>query len=348
MSLADDLLSFIKAPGDCRCRDILAVRLFEDQCESVPGYRRYVGSRRARAIDEIPGVPESVYKGGGIRRSGSVARTFRSSGTSGGNRTVVELSEEGLALMDAAILAGAKRHLFWDSPSLTVLLLVPAVAEAPDVIMAYGMDLIGRNFGCETPQSFVRGGSIDFRGLALALQSAASNRSPVLLAGGSFAFVHFFQYCQENGLHIELPPGSRTLDAGGFKGRSREILPEELRRTCESVLGVRADMQVNLLGMTELASQLYDRRSGAGPGGEYRGLRVKVNDPWTHTSVIDPLSGEPTSSEGMLKHVDLAIYDRPCAIVTADLGVLHDGGFCFIRRAQTASQRGCALSVAAA
>ena len=46
---------------------------------------------------------------------------------------------------------------------------------------------------------------------------------PVTICGGSFGFVNFFDYCRRKRLKFQLPRGSRCLDAGGFKGKSREV-----------------------------------------------------------------------------------------------------------------------------
>lgn len=345
MSVVNDLLSFMDDPDGGATRDDLARRLFEDQCENIPEYERFCRGRDVKSISDVPAIPEIVYKGGrGPRRNEPAVKTFRSSGTSGSNRTVIDLSQAGLDLMNGSIVAAARRHLFPDGVRPAVLLLIPSPQEAPDVIMVYGMDLIARRFGAKPPVSFVGGGKIDFQGLVEALEREKAEDCPVFLAGGSFAFVHFLEFCQARQWSIELPPGSRTLDAGGFKGRSRSIRPDGLRRMVEERLGVPDHHQANLLGMTELASQIYDcdDRTLAQDGME--GFRVKKNDPWTDTTVVDPNSGKCVEDLGMLKHVDLAIYDRPCALLTADLGRPVAGGFVFVRRAAKVSHRGCSLT----
>jgi hypothetical protein len=140
------------------------------------------------------------------------------------------------------------------------------------------------------------------------------------------------------------------MHAGGFKGRSRVVSGAELRDQIEQRLGVPTDHCVNLLGMTELASQLYDdtlRASVAGraptPG--------KVNPPWTRTVVVDPITLEPVpdGEPGLLVHLDLANIERPAAIRTLDVGrVLVDEagrGFEVLGRTHDAEARGCSLSI---
>lgn len=344
MGLVDDLIDFIENPSAPERRDELAHRLFQDLREAIPAYGRYAAGCRVDSIAEIPAVPETLYRGGGPRRAGRIVRRFRSSGTSGRTPTVIELSEEGLALMDAAILSGAARRLIVGGEPPRFLLLVPDPGEAPDSIMAYGMDRIGRRHGAGEPRSFVSGGAIDGDALRAALSRAADDGAPVIVAGGSFAVARFLDECAGLGWRVRLPVGSRLLDAGGYKGRSREISAWMLREMVRDALGIPEEDQVNLLGMTELASQFYDRAEAPGAPRDRR-VRVKVNEPWTLTRVLDPATGEPTTRIGMLQYVDLAIYDRPCALLTADLGEPAAGGFRFARRSESTSGRGCSLAL---
>lgn len=344
MSIVDDLIAFIQKPGTKSQRDELAIRLFHDQCEAIPEYAHYTKGHDVHCITDILPVPETLYKGKGPHRSERTVKIFSSSGTSGGVRTVIELSEPGLSLMNAAIIAGAKRHLFSDGVKTRFLLLIPSPAEAPDVIMVYGMDLIARHFCYELPQFFISQGKLNFKGLISALDEAVLDKVPVTLAGGSFAFVQVLEYCQARKWKINLLPGSRCLDSGGFKGRSHEIHPITLRRSIEQIFGIPKENQINLLGMTELSSQLYDSGKVIYGQDYLEACPIKVNDPWTDTIVIDPCSGEKSKGIGMLRHIDMAIYDRPCAILTADIGISVDEGFCFVRRACGYKNRGCSLT----
>ena len=338
MTLLTELFDFIDGRIGPEGSADLARRVFDYQCDRFPEYARYARGKAILTLSDLPGVPETAYKHNASRGNGSTVRTFRSSGTTG-LRTVINLSEEGLALMDSAILAGARRHLFADGLRVAVHLLVPTVAEAPDMIMAYGMALIAKSFGQGDASYPISGGKLDSASLRLSLESAVSDSQPVLLAGGSFVIASFLEDCVGHGWRVALPPGSRILDAGGFKRSGREIQPWELQKSIEDVLGIPLDAQRNLLGMTELASQFYDSGDSSP-----NGLRVKVNSPWTATTVIDPENGEHAHAEGVLKHVDLAIYDRPCAILTADIGFEFGDGFCFVRRASAVTRKGCALA----
>ncbi len=343
MSIVEDLIAFIQKPGNVLQRDELAVRLFHDQCDAIQEYAHYTKDCKVQCIADIPAVPETLYKGRGLYRSEKTIKTFYSSGTSGGPRTAIELSEPGLALMNSAIIEGARRNLFADGQQTRFLLLTPSTKESTDVIMVYGMDLIARYFGSEPPRFYILNGKIDFEGLTYAFERAVSDKVPVTLAGGSFAFAHFIEYCQERGWCTNLPFGSRSLDAGGFKGLSRVICPNKLQNSVVKILGIPKDKQINLLGMTELASQFYNSGKVMNDRDDLDDCHVKINDPWNYTTVIDPDTESKCKSIGILMHVDLAIYDRPCAVFTADLGVLVNGGFCFVKRTSGYQNRGCSL-----
>jgi anaerobic magnesium-protoporphyrin IX monomethyl ester cyclase len=179
-----------------------------------------------------------------------------------------------------------------------------------------------------------------------ALQSAETEGIPAAIFGGSFGFVNFFDYCRQQGLRFHLPPGSRCLDAGGFKGRSREVGREEFLDACEEFTGIPRGYCVNLLGMTEIASQFYDNALALLSQG-VDAPRCKVNPPWTKTVVVDPdtLEPLPRGERGLLRHFDLANRGHICAIQTDDVGMLAEGGFEVYGRAQEGEARGCSLTI---
>ena len=67
----------------------------------------------------------------------------------------------------------------------------------------------------------------------------------VSLLGTAFAFVHWLDRLRERGRRYALPPGSRLMDTGGFKGRSREVPADELQELISALPDVEL---VNLLG----------------------------------------------------------------------------------------------------
>ena len=94
---------------------------------------------------------------------------------------------------------------------------------------------------------------------------------------------------------IHLPPGSRVMETGGYKGRSRTIPKSELHSLICQRLGVPLQNLVSEYGMSELSSQAYDVAIGE-PHGEVRiGCGVFRFPPWTRVRLISPLANSCTS-----------------------------------------------------
>src|SRR5207237_9568135 len=91
--------------------------------------------------------------------------------------------------------------------------------------------------------------------LLTALETA---EEPVGVLAASFGLVHFLEYCQDHGESVSLPPGSRVMDTGGYKGRSREYARDELYAMVTVRIGVPASHIVNMYGMTEHGTQFLD------------------------------------------------------------------------------------------
>ena len=87
----------------------------------------------------------------------------------------------------------------------------------------------------------------------------AEGQTPALVLGTSFAFVHFLDALGDD--TFRLPKGTRVMQTGGFKGKSREVASQTLRHdltrafcieSSNVVAGVRDD--------GALQSVLYARR----------------------------------------------------------------------------------------
>ena len=324
----------------------LALGVFAWQYERIEAVRRLAdrAGRPPAAVHtwrDIPAVPTAAFKRLDLFTGGEVARVFTSSGTAGTKSRAV-FSAEGLALMDEAIRVNARAMLFPDGRATRILVLAPPPEAAPGMIMAYGMDRLIREFGLEGSRFLLGPGGLDALAVVGMLEEAAAEGVPVTLIGASFGFVHLLDGLVAAGRRIACAPGSRTMDAGGFKGRSREVSRHELGAAIEAQLSIPAWRAPNLLGMTELASQVYDGvlRLPARP-------RRKVNPPWTRTRVLDPetLEDAAPGMPGLLWHLDLANVERPMVVQTDDLGVMDEYGFEVLGRAAGAEARGCSLSI---
>ncbi|MBZ0253156.1 MAG: hypothetical protein K8I02_07430, partial [Candidatus Methylomirabilis sp.] len=319
------------------------------QMERIPAYGAWVRARRfepERMTDwrDAPAVPTAAFKRVDLfaGEAEEIAHTFTTSGTTGAAKGRAHFSEAGLVLMRAAIEANAERFLFPRAERLRILVLAPPPERAPGMIMAWGMARLIEKYG-EAGSGFLldeRG--LDAEALARALREAEASGAPLCLIGASFAFVHLFDGFEARGVRFALPPGSRVMDAGGYKGRSREMTRPEFVERIERFLGAPPARAVNLLGMTELASQFYDDAMEEPPR-----AALKRNPPWTATAAIHPRTGAalPHGETGLLRHLDLANLDRPACIQTDDLGRTHPEGFEVFGRAADDGGRGCSLGV---
>ena len=331
----------------------LALEVFALQFKSIPLYRRYCEKRgikleRISFWEEIPALPTDVFKVMELSMFPSqTVRTFMTSGTTKPEeRGKVGYDEGGLRLMDATIEEAASSFLFPDGMKTKILIIAPSPEIAPHMIMAYGMNRLKDYFGLPQSRFLVGREGFEVETLLKELCSSEEEGVPVTICGGSFGFINFFDYCREKGLKFKLPSSSRTLDAGGFKGRSREVKREEFIYECEEILGIKSKFCINLLGMTEISSQFYDNTLR----NFHKGLllpEAKASPPWTKTLVVDPetLKPLPPGETGLLRHCDLANRGHILAIQTDDLGRMTGEGFEVFGRSKEGEGRGCSMTI---
>jgi hypothetical protein len=229
---------------------------------------------------------------------------------------------------------------------MRLLILFPRGHELPNSSLAHWLTLMVERFGAPGSDWFVSNASgLDAPGLLSTLRQA---HEPVGILAASFGLVHFLEHCQEHGHRLALPPGSRVMDTGGYKGRSREYAKEELYAMVSHTLGVPPSHIVNMYGMTEHGTQFLDsmlrdhvrQASGGLP-------RHKVVPPWARTLVVDPetLREVPCGERGLLLHFDLINRASVLAVLTEDMGVAIGDGFELLGRAQGSEARGCSIAL---
>ena len=339
-----------------------ALELFRFQyahCEPYALFANTLDKRpdRISRASEIPAVPTGAFKEFDLRcfDADATIRTFRTSGTSSDQRGLLHLDT--LALYEASLLASLRRCLLTDlvGSRPTMRFLAPSAEEAEDSSLSYMFAALGEAEGSKESGFDLREGRLDLESLANAIARSRDRGEPLVLAGTSFAFVHLID-AHADPLEVDstasdetwqLPPGSRVMETGGFKGRSREIPREELRSTLASLFAIPESSIVNQYGMTELGSQFYDSTL-ADPDGPRR----KLSPPWARVRFVDPESGRdvPGGEIGMVVIHDLANTGSVAAIQTADLGraiLGPDGeaiGFDILGRATGAEARGCSIA----
>jgi hypothetical protein len=187
----------------------------------------------------------------------------------------------------------------------------------------------------------LRGDTIDVERFVADVRSAIAQNAPVCIAGTAFAFVHLLDaFAEANTGALALPEGSRIMETGGFKGRTRVVSRDELYANLSQTFAIPQHAIVAEYGMTELTSQYYDRPvpGAAGP-------RTKYAPPWLRARVVDAAGKTlPCGTVGALVHVDLANRSSVLAIQTEDLGIATaGGGIILIGREHGAELRGCSL-----
>jgi hypothetical protein len=289
-----------------------------------------------------PALPTDVFRYRRIAAHPEVQdrRVFRSSGTTSSERSVHVYCD--LSLYDFAARVAARQMLFPDVESMRLVILAPREDEAPDSSLEYMLARFAQWFGRGCKWVWRRG-ALDLELLTEQLRSAEASGEPVAVLGTSFAFVH-----AEDGLggqRFELPPGSRVMQTGGYKGRSREVDPEALLAAISSRYGVAAPWIINEFGATELSSQMYETTLRESLDGFVGPRRLWV-PPWMRATPVDPDTLQPVEGEaiGILRIDDTANLDSVCCIQTSDLAKRVDDGIVVLGRAPGATPRSCSLA----
>jgi hypothetical protein len=356
-SLANRIARFIDrcADGgrDDATRDALLRELALEQAARVEPFRRYLqGETRRPHAFATPALPTDVFRFARVASHAPALdiRTFRTSGTTAHARG--EHAFRDLSLYDRAARNAASYALFPEASRIRLCILAPNEHEAPDSSLSYMLARFIDWFGAGNRNSCYvwRDGALRTDLLVDTLLAAQARREPVALLGTSFAFVHAHDALGDQA--FRLPAGSRIMQTGGFKGRSRSIEPSEMLELLHARYGVPRDHIVQEYGMTELSSQLYDSplmAAGAqaakhGHGAAERQFWVPG---WVRAEPIDPLTLEPVAGDdvGLLRIDDLANVGSVCAIQTGDLARRSGDGIVLLGRAPGAVARGCSLAV---
>ena len=353
LELDERILAFIaRAEMDEFEFDRLALDVFAYQYAGNPAYRRYCErfGRRPSNVGrwtEVPAIPTAAFAD--VRLAcfppeRAVLR-FASSGTTRATRSRHEL--ENSSLYDASLLGHFKRCVVPDMNAIDLVALSPAFDDARDSSLAYMFSLISRTFGMPNDGFFIKDGRLDFESAAGALRETTA---PVLVAGTAFAFVHFFDRCSAEDARFALPGGSRIIETGGFKGRSREVARDELYAWFTQILGVPRDMCASEYGMCELASQWYDANLADRLANRPPRRNLKIGPPWTRTLIVDPITAGPVpdGEAGLLQVFDLSNRGSVAAILTGDLARPVAGGFELLGRAPGELPKGCSAAIDAA
>lgn len=335
--------------GDQAGREELLEALFEYQRRWVAPYARFCAQRAPRLPSarpwSIPALPTDAFRFARIssRAAHEDVRCFRSSGTTREERSAHTFAD--LSLYDAAAQTAARQLLFPDCERMPLLILAPPEESASDSSLSYMLARFVAWFGSQGSTHVWP--VLDGENLATftrALSAAEEQQRPLALLGTSFAFVHLLDALGER--RFQLPHGSRIMQTGGFKGRSRELSPEAMRAWLGRSFGLPEAWIIAEYGMTELSSQLYESSLREAALGLPSTPRRLIAPPWVRVSVLDPERHLPlpAGQAGLVRIDDAANLDSVSAIQTADVGLAQHAGLLLSGRAEGAVARGCSIS----
>ena len=355
--LRADLLRVLDAGVDAALDDAafdaLARRVFAYQLATNEPYARYC-ERRGRSAgtvthwSQIPPVPTAAFKSIDFVSGVATApeAVFRTSGTTRGAEQRGRHVVLDLELYRRSALPNFRAHLLPDDARIAFLCLAAPATEQPDSSLAWMIDLVARELGTSAEWFVDPDTGLDAPRLEDALARAEQSQQPVALVGTTLAFVHLLDWLDGERRRFRLPPGSRIMDTGGFKGSGRDVDPNDLLLAYRDRLGIPPSHRVNEYGMTEMCSQFYDSSLRDPVHGATRPAAYAM-PPWVRTRAVDPDTLAPIDpgAVGILQHFDLANVGSVMAVQTEDLGVVDGDRFTLLGRSPGAQPRGCSIAM---
>jgi len=254
----------------------LARELFALQYQHNEPYRRYCQARRVTPLStshwtRIPAVPATAFKELDLTFLPAQERTsvFHSSGTSARRPGRHFHNEASLSIYETSLWSWFEAHLVQGFPPQTRLLaLTPSHQDAPQSSLAWMFGAIERRLRSQSlltsAATFVGQVGADGNwaldsGVAItALRGAIEANQPVMILGTAFLFVHLLDELAARNLRLRLPAGSRAMETGGYKGRSRELNKSDLHALISQTFGIPSTHIISEYGMSELSSQAYE------------------------------------------------------------------------------------------
>ena len=350
----------------------LALELFALQFKSNAAYRKICEARRLtpKVVEnwmQIAAVPTSAFKELDLTCLTPDERTtvFHSSGTMEQKPSRHFHSPESLKLYEASLLpwflGNVPQNCGLRIADCGLVILTPSPAQAPHSSLVHMFETVRQKLGA-ADTAFVGklsddgSWTLDFSAVveALSPRRQTPDARPQLLLGTAFSLVHLLDFLAENNLRFDLPAGSRVMETGGYKNRSRAMPQIELHQLITERLGVPPSHIICEYGMSELSSQAYENvtgdtwqvtRSGSASCHVSLVTRHFRFPPWTRVQIISPETGREVADgeTGLIRVFDLANVFSVMAIQTEDLGIRRGDEFELIGRVALAEARGCSL-----
>jgi hypothetical protein len=267
-----------------------------------------------------------------------------------------------MLVYEESLLAWFSRQIQIKQP-LPIISLTPPPEMSPQSSLVHMFETLQQKFGSDR-SGFLGdigedgGWTLNVKAAVEALGRSPEMKQPIIVLGTAFLFVHLLDYLTEIDIHFKLPAGSRVIETGGYKGRSRTIPKDELHQLICERLGILPTDILCEYGMSELSSQAYDqscssrRKDAHSPVSRKEqslvtsaATRVFHFPPWARVQIISPETGREVNEgeTGLIRVFDLANVFSVMAIQTEDLGIRRGNGFELVGRASLAEPRGCSL-----
>lgn len=327
----------------------LALHIFEYQFARCAPFRKLCESEGIRAAKEvssyleIPCVPTEAFK---FYRlvcfpPTSQETVFHTSGTTQGmpGRHFMPNTE----LYDAAALPAFARAMLEPRRRYRFLSLTGSPSTMPHSSLVHMIDAAGRRFSeSGEVEYFFENGALSVTALRSAIEKAERDGVSVLLLTTAFALVQCLEAVDSLGKSLPLPEGSRIMETGGYKGRSRVLPRADLYARTSRTFGIPEPAIINEYGMTEMSSQFYDK--GSPSSGAFE-TRIKIPPNWVRAEAVAPLTLKPVldGEYGLLRIIDLANIDSCAFLMTADMARKMGQGFELMGRIDDIEPRGCSL-----
>lgn len=327
----------------------LALKIFAHQIRENAVYRKYCEQIAPAALAprhwlEIPAVTTSAFKQVPLVcfPTEQAAFIFHTSGT-----TQARSGKHYFRTLEyyrTAALRSFQAYCLPDRPQLRMLFLGPTAEHFPHSSLGCMFTAIREEWGARGSAAFMTPAGLDLAGLRRAIVRAQQERVPIFLLGTAFALLEALEAFVAEDFEPKLPPHSRILDTGGYKGRTRELPRQEFQQMLSAAFGVPPECLLNEYGMTELSSQFYASRLPGVPLQDHN-PNVKFMPPWVRVLAVGPenLQPLPPGETGLLRIFDLANIDSVMAIQTEDVGRAWQDRIELEGRASAAELRGCSL-----
>lgn len=347
---ADRLIGLIRSGNGLSDDEFgaLALELHDCQRGTIGPLRSLAGAReQVNQWRELAAMPAAMFKELELTSLPPAQRdhVFHSSGTTTQASSRHYHNEDSLRLYEASLLWWFGRNVTRDE-AMCFVSLTPPVSAAPNSSLVHMFERVGLESGGTVFLGQVDAGgawAVEFNRLVELPSGIASGSKPVLLLGTAFSFVQVLDQMKAERIELALPEGSRVMETGGYKGRSRVVPKAELHLLIRSCFGVAGHEIQCEYGMSELSSQAYD--TGRGRDAEGEEMRLFRFPPWARALVISPESGKEVADGeiGLLRIFDLANVYSVMAIQTEDLAIRWGDEFELIGREPMSEARGCSL-----